>query len=77
MTLHPENNTYSYDKYHSYCFNTTTLHGIGVELWSEDDDWEMVNWYYKLERCHDKDTCESEENIDEFIKNLIITRIIE
>ena len=37
----------------------------------------MVNWYYKLERCHDKETCESEENIDEFMQSLIITTRIE
>jgi len=36
----------------------------------------MVNWYYKLEKCHDKVECASEEEIDAFVENLIITREI-
>jgi len=64
---------YDYQKYHDYCFNTTSLHGIGVEEWFEDDDWEMVNWYFKLEKCHGKETCATEEEINDYVQNLIVT----
>ena len=50
---------------------------MGAELWDEADDWEMVNWYFKLEKCHEEEKCESEEEINKFVQNIIVTRRID
>ena len=76
MKLDSKTNKYYYDKYSSYCFNTSSFPGIGVELWEEDKDWEQLNWYFKLEYCHGKDTCKNKSEIEEFSKDLILTRRI-
>ena len=34
----------------------------------------MVNWYFKLEKCHNKDTCATTEEINQYIKNMTFTR---
>ena len=64
LKLDSKTNEYSYDFYLGYCFNTSKLLGIGVELWEEDNDWEPLNWYFKLEYCHGKDTCKNKTEIE-------------
>ena len=76
LMLNSTTGLYSYDELRSYCFNTTSLHGIGVELWEEDDDWEMINWYFKLEKCHGRNSCASEDEINDYVENLIVTNKI-
>jgi len=33
----------------------------------DEDEMETVSWYYKLERCHDKEICANETEIDDFV----------
>ena len=61
-----------YNKMRAYCFNTTNLTKIGVKLWDEDDEWEQINWYFRLEKCHEKNYCKSEAEIEGFLENLIV-----
>ena len=44
-----------------YCFNTTDLGNVGsyLENPSDSSDFEYVNWYMRLSRCNNKNTCKS------------------
>jgi len=71
------NGTYEYDKWKSFCFNTTNLTPIGTHFWEVDDEYEQVNWYMKLAKCNNETsevTCKPIEEINEYIKNMFMTR---
>ena len=77
MVFNPINGKYEYDPWKSFCFNTSNLIPMGVKFWEEGDDWEQINWYMTLTKCNNNTssvTCKPIEEIDEYIKNMIITR---
>ena len=43
------------------------MHGIGVELYEDDDEYEGINWYFKIERCHENEACASPDHIETFV----------
>ena len=53
---------------------------MGVEFWEEDDEYEQVNWYMKLTKCNNDTsevTCKSTEEINEYIKGIVLTKKID
>ena len=48
-----------------------------MKNWTEDQDFEHINWYFRLDKCHGKSTCKTETEIDTFVNKLIITSYID
>ena len=79
FVFNPETNNYEYDRLKNFCFNTTELHQMGVHFWKDDDDYEQVNWYMKLSKCNNNTsevTCKSTEEINEYIKGMVLMKFL-
>jgi len=52
---------------------------MGLVFWEDDDEWEQINWYMKVAKCNNNTssvTCKPIEEINEYIKDMFITRKI-
>ena len=68
---------YEYDRWKSFCFDTSQLTPMGVQFWPEDEEYEHINWYMTLSKCNNSTssvTCKPLEEIDAFMENMFMTR---
>jgi len=52
---------------------------MGITFWEDEEKYEQVNWHMKLSKCNNNTsevTCKSTEEINEFIKGMVLRRFL-